>query len=80
MQGEAVVWFSNYVVVFKVLGPWFNWSGWGLFHLVVFETIIVLVEAAHFGAMFTSPGITQRNSVSSLWMLQLNLHAQFAFF
>ena len=63
LQGEAVVWFSNYVIVFKVLGPWFNWSGWGLVHLVVFETIILLVEASHFRAMLTGPGVTQRNSV-----------------
>ncbi len=65
LQGEAVVWFSNYVIVFKVLGPWFNWNGWGIFHFCVFETIILLVEGSHFRAMLTSPGVTQRNSVST---------------
>jgi len=58
------VWFSNYVIVFKVLGPWFNWNGWGIFHFCVFETIILLVEGSHFRAMLTSPGVTQRNSAS----------------
>jgi hypothetical protein len=64
-QGQFVVWFVNVVIVVEVIDEFFHWNALGWLHFALFETVILLIEAAHFLAAFSDPGSVQMNTVWS---------------
>ncbi|VDK68820.1 unnamed protein product [Litomosoides sigmodontis] len=49
--------YADYVVIFWLITPIFMQSLWGVFHAVMFNTVLFFAFSSHFRAMVTDPGI-----------------------
>lgn len=62
-QSNAVLWYSNYVIVHVVLLPWLGWRLVGAVNFCAFETVVLLAFVSLMRTTFTNPGTAARNTV-----------------
>lgn len=66
--------YADYVVINWLVTPTFSQSIWGVIHVVLFNTVLLLAFIAHFRAMVTDPGIVPINKNAMINRRSIDSH------
>lgn len=61
--GVVTTWFTNYVVVTRVILPWMGWTTRAFVHILALQAIVLLAFYSHVRCACTNPGTLLKNTV-----------------